>query len=525
MKNIVILFAGTVIVVIGLSTYLFLNKSSKTISQPEITANCETCPENSLTVTPVAQEADGLGSSIHDGRGSKIETNPTVTIVSPEVDTAVQQNVVAECISCNENSPTVIPAFPGAEGFGAYTPGGRGGRVIEVTNLNDGGPGSFRAALEAQGPRIVVFRIGGRIELKSSVKIRNPYITIAGQTAPGDGITTSGEEVIVLAHDVIIRHMRFRLGDVEVQADGGDNRDALNFGNSKGETYNVIVDHVSASWAVDENLALWYPTTHDITIQYSITSEALYDSFHEKGPHSKGLLIGDDINNVSVHHNLFAHNDARNPLIKGGLIDFRNNIIYNSGHQASHMEGRNNKINLINNFYKKGINADRSYSGFEVRVKDQPDFRLFIDGNIGWSDPTGGRNWDMIANSLSEDRRVSKQFDVPTVATLSAKEAYELVLSSAGNTIPKRDAVDQRVVNDVRNGTGTIIDSQSEVGGWPDYRSGTSPTDSDHDGVPDEWEVRHGMNPNDRSDGKLDRDNDGYTNVEEYINKLAGDNW
>ncbi|MEM7034013.1 MAG: pectate lyase, partial [Chloroflexota bacterium] len=238
------------------------------------------------------------------------------------------------------SEPKKIPAFPGAEGGGAWSLGGRGGRVIEVTNLKDSGSGSLRAALEASGPRIVVFRVGGTIELKELIIIRNPYLTIAGQTAPGDGITLKDNGIRIMTHNVIVRYMRFRPGD-DSKAEGID-VDGINITNRPDDkndkdamVHDIILDHVSVSWAIDKNIGVWNSRPEineieNITIQWSIISEGLANNRHYEGEHSKGVLIGEYSNNVSMHHNLFAHNTARNPKVKGGSAEVINNVVYNS---------------------------------------------------------------------------------------------------------------------------------------------------------------------------------------------------
>ena len=247
-------------------------------------------------------------------------------------------------------------AFPTAEGFGANTQGGRGGKVIFVTNLSDSGPGSLREALREEGPRIIIFKVGGVIELKDDIIIKNPYVTIAGQTAPGDGICLKNAGLSIFTHDVIVRHLRIRPGDSKVGSYYGD-RDAI-----KINGYNIILDHISASWSIDEVISIW--NSHDVTIQFSIFSEALQNNSHPKGRHSMGMLIRNDVKNLCVHHNIFAHNNERNPRVGGDVsLYFANNIIYNWGHygsaiSASGVAGRRGNVtlgpvsaNIINNYY------------------------------------------------------------------------------------------------------------------------------------------------------------------------------
>ena len=232
-----------------------------------------------------------------------------------------------------------IPAFPEAEGFGTSTRGGRGGKVLKVVNLNNDGPGSFREALETQGPRIITFAVGGIINLESKLFVDDPWVTVAGQTALGDGICVRGEGIRVRTHDVVIRHIRFRPGDVDFGLSNQWNDvDAVSI--SGGDTiFNVVIDHCSLSWAVDENINMW-GEVHDITVQNCIISEALLHSKHPKGAHSMGMLIGSKATNISVHHNLFAHNNDRNPHINGvSRVDFRNNVIYNPGGVAIDISG------------------------------------------------------------------------------------------------------------------------------------------------------------------------------------------
>ena len=233
-----------------------------------------------------------------------------------------------------------IPAFPGAEGFGSFTPGGRGGKIIEVTNLNPTGKGSFRSACEASGPRIIIFRTGGTISLIKNIRIKNPYVTIAGQTAPGDGICIKGAAIIIETHDVILRGLRIRIGD-DISGPNPENRDGIGIENKNNPPYNIIIDHCSISWAVDENVSVWY-ATHDITFQWCIISEALNKSIHPKGSHSMGMLFGapeGSVNrpkNISIHHNLFAHNQDRNPKIAGAnFCEIINNVIYNFNEKSA----------------------------------------------------------------------------------------------------------------------------------------------------------------------------------------------
>ena len=420
----------------------------------------------------------------------------------------------------NKNSAIFaeVLAFPGAEGFGATTPGGRGGQVIEVTNLNDSGPGSLRAAIQARGPRIVVFRVGGTIELQSGLTIKNPFITIAGQTAPGGGITLklSPDDLKALmsirTHDVVIRYLRFRPGASTLQTSV---RDAI----TMPDAYNVIIDHSSFSWATDENIDVWNDS-HDITIQWSIISEGLRDPWNDDSQHSMGALLGSQgSKNISVHHNLFAHNHGRNPRVNtAGVVDIVNNVIYNPGDQPTTVANQwhpATPVNYVGNYYKKGSDSIRN---FFIDTTGDP-AAIFVQGNITPGRPTDDLDEvEGVVRDASLAYVVENRHEAPPITETSAFEAYDQVLANAGATLPLRDSVDERVVSDVINGTGNIINDPFEVGSWPELVAGTPPQDSDHDGMPDDWEILYGFDPNDPSNSSADADGDGYTNVEEYLN-------
>ena len=421
-----------------------------------------------------------------------------------------------------------IPAFPGAEGFGSLTCGGRGGRVIEVTTLADSGPGSLREACTADGPRMIVFRTGGLLALASDIKISNPYLTIAGQTAPGGGICLRNSTLRVCTHDVVIRFLRARTGDGEPGTDPG-NRDSLKIEGTRPR--NVVIDHCSISWSIDENLCTW-GTPRDVTIQWCLISEALARSRHPKGVHSMGLLCGDRTRRVAVHHCLLASNGWRNPYFQGcgeeiAEYECRNNVIYNYGQYGTVVRGRV-RLNLVGNCFKRGPATTCEFPlHLGVMTKNGAYPRVFASGNT-WASGTAKSddNWTMVKDLDARGRSelwsaAAFAFDAPAVVTTAATTAYEQVLDGVGAWYPARDAVDRRVVADVRNGTGALINSPNDVGGWPEYPSGTAPLDGDHDGMPDAWERDRGLNPAAAADGAADRDGDGYTNLEEYLNGLV----
>jgi pectate lyase len=412
-----------------------------------------------------------------------------------------------------------MPAFPGAEGFGSDTPGGRRGKVVFVNNLNDSGLGSFRAACETRGPRIVIFRVGGLIDLKSPVVIREPYITIAGQTAPGDGVCLRGYGLIVEANDVVVRYLRTRPGDIS-----GTEVDSIAVG---GSSRNVVIDHCSASWSVDEALS---PSggIADVTVQWCLIAEGLNHSVHHKGRHGYGSLVR-AAGGLTLHHNLWAHNYSRNPRLGDNYgkppyptFDVRNNVVYDPGSPS--IIGDVLSANYVNNYVKPG---PRSHlPGGIMHATNTANVKFYVAGNIILGRPDIMKDLTNLFDQVQADGRKlvtleTKAFDAPEVHTASAEDVYPVVLAGAGATAPVRDAIDRRIISEVRDGSGSIIDSQWEVGGWPEYRSARPPRDSDRDGMPDEWETVHGLNPNDPSDGSADRNGDGYTNLEEYINSLA----
>ncbi|GAA4300208.1 pectate lyase family protein [Nibribacter koreensis] len=435
-------------------------------------------------------------------------------------------------------------AFPGAEGFGRFTTGGRGGVVYEVTNLNDSGVGSFRAAVLASGARTIVFRVSGTIKLLTPLTIKNGNLTIAGQTAPGDGICISNQTVQVDADNIIIRYMRFRLGDeakVDNDAIWGRNRQ------------NIILDHCTMSWSVDE-IASFY-LNKNFTMQWCLLSESLFRSVHDKGDHGYGGIWGGD--HATFHHNLLAHHTSRNPRFNGGgrsgisggtypneHMDFRNNVIYNWGGNSAY-GGENGKYNMVNNYYKPGpaTSSSRTKRIVEVSYESDPQYgaghgTFYIAGNYVHNNPTvtadnwaGGVDYNSaVPVAKRPNVRLQAPIDYHIATDHTAVQAYEAVLAQVGASL-KRDAVDARIINEVRTGTATyggaygaakgIIDTQASVGGWPSLESLPAPTDTDKDGMPDTWETQQGLNPNNAEDRNADADNDGYTNLEEYLNSMT----
>lgn len=474
-----------------------------------------------------------------------------------------------------------IPSFPGAEGGGMFSFGGRGGKVITVTNLNDDGPGSLRWACEQGGARIVVFNVSGVIRIKTPIIVRAPYITIAGQTAPGDGVCVAGESFWVNTHDVVVRYMRFRRGETNV-----NRRDDSFGGNPVG---NIMIDHCSCEWGLDENISFYRhmfnlgdgkpdrkEATVNVTIQNTISAKAL-DTYN----HAFGSTIGGE--NASFMRNLWADNSGRNPSIGwGGVFNFVNNVVYNWVHRTADGGEFSTMSNFVNNYYKPGplTETDKPVGHRIIKSESRSNKmlpyrvfgRVYATGNIvEGNDAVTRDNWnggiqieddtDQIPAEEKALMRSDEPFQMPYINIMNANDAYNYVLNNVGATIPKRDLVDQRVIDEVRTGsayyvkklpknnpygdvTGLSPKSQNEeglfkyrklsddsymkgiitdprqMGGYPEYK-GKPYKDSDGDGMPDEWEIANGLNPHDASDANADCTGDGYTNIEKYINGIS----
>ncbi len=416
-----------------------------------------------------------------------------------------------------------VRAFPGAEGFGTTTPGGRGGRVCTVTSLADSGPGTLRSCMESSGPRYVVFRTGGTISLRSRITVTDPFLTVAGQTAPGGGITlrmdpSSGTDkgtLQIATHDVVVRYVRFRPGD---GGDADDGNDAITI--YKSGVRDVVVDHCSFSWAVDENVNTYDQST-EITISNSIIAEGLSNAGHPDGEHSKGLLAGGvNAHNVSIHHNLFVSNVDRNPQISGvSVADVRNNVVYNYGDGSgsgvtllSSSKGRP-QLNWVGNYYKPGPNSNAGRAEFATYSGSTgPTHQWYGADNMRWT--ASGLLPARVASSVGQ---VSTPFTAAPVTTTSAAQAYSDVLAGAGASVV-RDAVDQRLVDEVSSGGGSF---KNAAGPYPTLAPGTPPVDSDGDAMPDAYESSHGTDPN-VADATGDANANGYDNIEDWFNGLVG---
>lgn len=430
-------------------------------------------------------------------------------------------------------------AFPGAEGYGRFAKGGRGGDVYHVTNLNDSGEGSLRDAIKtkkADVPRTVVFDVGGTIQLKKELRIEKVKgLTLAGQTAPGGGITLRDHGVdLNQCSDVIVRFMRFRLGDETKTSE-----DVIGFGPETGTCRDVILDHVTATWGIDGIMDVY--AADRFTMQWCLFGEALNDStHHKKEPHAMLMSFRKIKGSISIHHNLLFSSRDRHPTLGGyppphssaeSVFDFRNNVIYNWEGACNLATGR---FNLINNYWRPGPNTKPYDKEMPVQPKAEAhDVTTgFLSGNVFESKPEwstdnyaafqwgvrGGKYiGDVTKQKFAQAEEVVPESERP--ATQSAEAAYELVLTKAGAS-RVRDAADQRIITGIKERTHRRIDSQKEVGGWPKLESGTAPADTDRDGMPDAWEKEHGLNANDPADGNATQ-KDGYTNLEHYLNSLV----
>lgn len=442
--------------------------------------------------------------------------------------------------------PTGLPVFPGAVGYGTTTPGGRGGRVIEVTTLASSGPGSFVEALLTKGPRLVVFRVGGVITLEEVAPVTEPFLTVAGQTAPGDGVLVNGAGLAIFTHDVLIQHVRFRPGTAVLPAASAQDNDAITIlGKTSGQgadAFNVVLDHVSLGWSEDEVFSTYFEA-HDVTVSWSLIAEGLASPRHNKGAHSAGFLYAEGTRCASLHHSLMAHNGFRNPVLKGGgRFEVVNNVIYDWEDVATEISPllEVSQTNLVGNVYLPGpktssaqlpVSTSRSHPVNHLVKADTllggaAPLKIFAQGNLGPGRLEDmGDEWSLVANgygaqALPAQHRQATAFEAPISTFTPTAQVKDLVLSSAGASKPRRDAIDARVVNEVRTGTGTIIASENEVGGFPSYAGGTAPADDDHDGMSDAWERANGLDPADPTDGSKDADGDGYTNVEAYLFSL-----
>lgn len=423
-----------------------------------------------------------------------------------------------------------IPAFPGAEGYGSYSKGGRGGELIIVSNLNDSGPGSLREAVNHEGPRTILFETAGIIDLDSTLVISNPYITIAGQSAPRPGITIRGEQIQIQTHNVIIRFLRFRPGDYNPRhPDGVDwnGMDAIDIGLDDSENvFNIILDHCSFSWATDENIGIW-DASRNITIQNSIISEPLHHfPEHEQYPYpGQGLLIGSTATNISILKNVFVHNYERHPYMNAnGHLDFRNNLIYNAGRTVGRFHnalGVTQTVNYVNNMIIPGPNSKYEHEIY-IRLTSGPKFyngKIYLDGNISQGQTARNLdNWRMVVDEetgepFSREAQSESEFGDPNAVTLSAGDLPDILIPKAGAYLPLRDQVDSRLARDIQNGTGKLISQPIEVFGWPKYDPVYREFDPDN-----RWQNQYNIDLTNHTEANADYNGNGYTNIEEFLN-------
>ncbi len=439
-------------------------------------------------------------------------------------------------VEATESDPIV--AFPGAQGYGAQTVGGRGGRVVHVTTLADSGEGSLRWALESlTGPRIVVFDVGGIIRLKDQILVRDGYVTIAGQSAPGEGVTVSGARIRIKASEIIIRGMHFRPGDGPGQ-EAGD-RDGLMIGTTDAVLRNIIVDHNSFAWAVDENLDINGKVTN-VTVSNNIIARGLSRSIHPKGEHSKGMLVSnwggaaDDASNITIIRNLFADNMQRNPEVRAGQnIEIVNNLIRNHGlGYAAISVGGGNKgtlatsVAIVGNVIAPGRSTSKITTPISIQQMGGGSHVAIADNLFtAWSGEVAGDRGQAALYRPYKDASLPRMLDsVPRgsgASLLNSNAVAAHVLANAGAVnAAGRDAVDMRILTDAAAGTGAIIDRPDAAGAEAAKAKAISgAVDSDRDGMPDRYERQHGLDPRKANDS-ADRDGNGYTNIEDYLNGL-----
>jgi pectate lyase len=452
-----------------------------------------------------------------------------------------------QSVQNNTNNDKAI-AFPGAEGFGKFTTGGRGGKILIVSNLNDKGAGSFREAAEAKDKRMIVFAVSGTIHLETKLSIKGEC-TIAGQTAPGDGICIADQSVGLGGDNIIVRYLRFRMGDKYqkggmVDGNGGDDA----FGGTRRR--NIIIDHCSMSWSTDEVFSVY--AGDSTTLQWNMIYEPLNYSYHfETGDkdyehHGFGAIWGG--RHLSAHHNLFAHCSNRNPRFDGirnspeENVDYRNNVIYNWGGNNIYA-GEGGNYNLVNNYFKYGPSTSNAVKFRIVNpgLREKPFIpfgKYYVNGNyVDGSDEVTNNNYKgvhMGNNGTEEDKKaavIDKPHPAEDIKMQAARDAFTSVLEKAGCNLPARDTLDQRIINDVKNRTGKFIDVQGglthgtdyelTINAWPALKSLPAPADADKDGMPDEWEKKKGLNPNDANDAAGNKLDKHYTNIEVYINSLT----
>ena len=429
------------------------------------------------------------------------------------------------CVEADAQPGLVPMAFPGAEGYGSHAIGGRYGKVIFITTLEDYDhdeeqiKGSFRYAVTRDYPRIIVFRVSGYIELKREVVITDSYITIAGHTAPGEGICLKNHGLRIRAHDVVVRFLRVRPGDTYGMHHPGWSTDAITVSNP---SKNVIIDHCSTRWSNDEVITLSGDQVDSVTVQWCIISESLARSTHRKGEHGYASLVRTG-GNASFHHNIYAHHVSRVPRPgtygnRSGFLDFRNNLIYNT-RQGGYTAKDSAKLNYVCNYVKQGPDSEKSYV---FRVGGESTMVYFSGNELYARDGSLiTDNQEVLISDIEDGTELDHPFPSAPMRTDATAELPCMLFKNAGAISPHRDNVDKRILNEIRSGSGKIINTQRESGGWPSLQPGRLTTDRDMDGMDDQWEESMGLSVTDAGDsGEHDLSKD-YTNIEVYLSELA----
>jgi len=444
-----------------------------------------------------------------------------------------------------------IPVFPGAEGFGTKTSAGRGGIICQVTNLMDSGVGSFRSCLEISGARIIIFRVGGEIKVKSTLNVSQPFVSILGQTAPGDGIMVRADDHVtgpvlkISTHDVLLQHLRLRAGASVMESCC---RDALSIGNkTPNNVFNVVVDHVSMSWGSDEVADIWYDS-NNITISRSIISEGLNKSTNigTKKLGGRGFIIGSrGSHSISFHHNFLAHNYQRNPLVKSvGVTDVVSNLVYHWVSRAAGVEAEygDTRVNFVNNKFiamnsrDPRQSSDRRWGDISIEAHGHK-VSIYLDQNYGYRRKyffqsqsrllgVGRNKYVKSLNYLSDERHSAPKITETPFSSLETE-----LIKDVGANLPRQDSTDLRLFRELVTRKGKMTDCVSEtdapsrevcknnVGGWPVYMATAGELDTDNDGIPDEWEYANGLNKFDPSDA-ISTHKSGYMQVERWAHSM-----
>lgn len=425
------------------------------------------------------------------------------------------------------SAASALPAFPGVQGYGSDSFGGSGrnrskpsAKILRVTNLKDSGSGSLRSCVEASGPRVCIFEVSGPIDLRKALKIGNPYLTIAGQTAPFPGVELRHGSLRIQTHDVVVQHIRVRVGEQNPNWQAYPDRDGIQIYETGSDTYRVVVDHVSVYWAVDESISTCCNKVRDITFSNMIVAQSLFDPGKDEGPGGYAMLFGDGTSNISVHNSLLALNPSRNPKFRSGNSgEFVNNVVYGWNNSISHTsnfsDSHNTKrpqmLNFVGNYYKAGPMSSKSETIFANGFLNL-NSRVYLKGNLGPRRPKLSQSeWRIMGYLPSSPYRINRPAVESKVEAIGALLAYKNVLANAGARPAERDAVDKELIRNVKNGGGEYVNCikndgrancSKNVGGWPAMQKNSRKLTTPEDPFGD-------------------KDGDGYTNLENWLHLFS----